>query len=110
MKEGKEEGIKWANNFEELINNISDTLKQYDGQLIGIDRLFTAEFMSQHTGFADFDAWIAAGGFQCETQEDFDGLPKDELDSYVAQSTDFNSWQEMLDASGAKWLQNQLGW
>jgi len=49
------------------------------------------------------------GGFLFKTQEQFEALDEHELDAYVLRSTDFKSWQDMLEEAHAHAVEKSLG-
>lgn len=84
--------------------------KELDGEHeVPVGELLTPKFMAEHTAFADIDAWMEASGIPIEGAEDFAALPKADMDAYVATSTDFADWQEMLGAALAEYMGRQLG-
>ena len=96
--------------LKKLQNDVDRTKEKYDGQSVSFDDLFIEEFMGEHTKFTSFDDWFSAGHFHAASQEEFDAIPERTLDRYVRRSTDFETWQDMLDTAGGDLLQKELGW
>lgn len=92
------------------LTEIEETVEKYNGTQVSFGDLFTSEFMGAHTEFSSFDEWMSAGHFKFENQEEFDAIPTPILDRYVKHSTDFITWQDMLDEAGQIFLTCQLGW
>ncbi len=113
-----------SDNLDGLINKL-DTLannaKELDGtHKIPATELFGKAFLSQHTNnhFA-FDyfsilgkcisylqEFVSAGNF---SEALFEDIPQKDLDHWVSQATDFNSWDEMLSAAGEEYVVRKLG-
>ena len=100
--------------IETELNKIKDdfdrVMDKYNGESVGFDQIFNEEFMREHTSFDDFDSWISAGGFEFASQEEFDAIDEQKLDNYVSESTDFDTWQDMLGEAGTSLLTSELGW
>lgn len=101
-----------SDNLDGLINKL-DTLannaKELDGtHKIPATELFGKAFLSQHTNnhFASFDEFVSAGNF---SEALFEDIPQKDLDYWVSQATDFNSWDEMLSAAGEEYVVRKLG-
>lgn len=81
-----------------LERNVSKPAEEFNGD-VGLEKLLDADFIKKHTKFDNADSWLTAGGFTFETQEEYDNLDENELDSYVRNSSDFSSWQAMLESA-----------
>lgn len=75
-----------------------------DGQDISFAELFTKSFMRKYTRFSSIDDLLDAGGFHAETNEEFDAIPETELDMYIANTTEFDSWEDMLNKAVEEYL------
>ena len=71
--------------------------------------LLTPGFLAKHTRFLSKDEMFEASGFNIQTAEDFEKIPDEEWDDFVQQSTPFATWNDMLSAAGAEWVQKKLG-
>lgn len=76
---------------------------------VSFDELFTDTFMKKHTQFDNLQAFFKDSNFTIGSQEDFENIPTAELDKHVANSTNFNNWQEMIDAAGTDYAYRKLG-
>lgn len=82
---------------------LTDNLTQFWEQLTGTHRetrigfgdLFSPSFMREHTQYESFDRFTAESHWEIETETDLDAIPLDELDRYVAETTQFSSWDAM---------------
>lgn len=80
-----------------------------DTQEISLYELFDNSFMIQYTKFNSFDEFLKAGNFNVESNEDFEAIPENELDQHVANNSNFEDWQDMLDTAGTEYFSKQLG-
>lgn len=103
---GFDEFEKQLKKMEQSVERVA---KKYDGSTFtDISELLNNEFMSEHTAFDDWEEWLKSGGFSVKTQEDFDNLPESKVDAYVQGTTDFNSWQDMLEEAASELISSEL--
>lgn len=76
---------------------------------VPLSELFPAPFMRRRTSFQTIDAMMDASGYDIETLEDFDSIPEGEWDQFVAERTQFSTWEEMESAAVEKWVSAKLG-
>ena len=72
-------------------------------------KLFNSAFMNRYTQHSIIDEFFKTGGFEFETEEEFEKLPEDKLDQHIQASTNFSSWEEMLTKAGEHWVAKELG-
>lgn len=65
--------------------------------------------MRKHTPFRSLDALLEAGGFHAADNDEFDTIPRNELDTHIAKVTTFNSWEDMLGEATEEYVMKQLG-
>ena len=41
--------------------------------------------------------------------EDFKAIPDDESDAYIDQNSEFDSWEDTLEAAGSEWIAREIG-
>ncbi|WP_243450303.1 hypothetical protein [Desulfosporosinus sp. Sb-LF] len=58
--------------------------------------LFTSEFMQRYTQFESIEELLSSGGFEVNSEEDYEAIPDEDIDIHVAKTTNFSSWKEML--------------
>lgn len=80
-----------------------------DQKEIPLSDLFTVKFMRANTSFSTFDEFLSAGGFHAETDEEFDAIPEDAFDQHVAETTRFESWEDMLESAEQEYIRKKLG-
>ncbi len=99
--------------FDELqkyFNQMGKAAKKLQGQkTISFDELFTFSFMTKYTQYESFDEFLKAGGFEVNSQEDFEAIPDADMDTYVSKMTSFRSWQNMLDKATEQYISKKLG-
>lgn len=78
-------------------------------QEVPIEELLTSSFMRRRTNFSSFEEMLEASQWDVETQEDFEAIPDDEWDRFVAEHSRFPNWEEMLGAAAQAWAARQLG-
>lgn len=76
---------------------------------VSFGELFTASFMQKYTPFSSLDELLNAGGFNVESQEDFEAIPYIEFDKHIAATTKFSSWEDMLDEAASQYVAKKLG-
>lgn len=90
--------LEFENNFESVLNDIVERASSVFGEK-PLDEILTDEFIQKNSSFGSLDEFVANSGFDFSTQESFESIPEDQLDSYVSASTCFKSWQDMLGAA-----------
>lgn len=99
--------------FDELENNLKQLQKNAetleDTKSVSFDELFNDSFMSEHTNFSNLEEFFEAGNFNVNSNEDFEAIPDSKLDEHVSKSTNFSSWQDMLDEAVKEFTIRKLG-
>lgn len=96
--------------LEQFQKNLKKASRELDGKhQVSFDNMFTKSFMCKHTPVSNFDEFLTAGGFEVNSQEDFEAIPDADMDNYVIKSTKFSSWQEMLDTAAQEYALKKLG-
>ena len=52
--------------------------------------------MRKYTDFGSIEEFFKFGGFEVNTQEDYNNLSREELDKVVCEKTKLKTWEEML--------------
>lgn len=76
---------------------------------VPIGDLLTPTFLAGCTLFNSADELFEKSGFKVETQADFEAIPDDDWEGFVRGNTSFASWKEMLQAAGARWAEDKIG-
>lgn len=86
--------------FDELLMDLQgQKTLQDDPNRVSLNMLFNESFMSKHSSFKSFGAFVEKGNFQVEELEDIDNIPDELFDRHVARETDFADWKSMLDCA-----------
>lgn len=101
----KIEGLdELKNSLKTLENNVNSL----DGQEIPFEDLFSTAFMKKHTNASCFNEFLEQGNFKVESQSDFEAIPDDIFDAYVASATDFDTWEDMLNEAATECVFDSL--
>jgi len=99
--------------FDELqkkLKGMADGARELEGeQHISIPDLLNEDFVSEHTKFRDAQQLFDESGFEINSAEDFKAIPDADWDKYIAQISDFESWNEMLKAAMAMYVKRKMG-
>lgn len=102
--------IEGLDELQDQLSQMQENAQELDGENEDpFSELFDSSFMSEHTAFSDFDALLEAGGFEVETQEDFEAIPEKKLDPHIQETTVFESWEEMRNTAVQNWVAGQMG-
>lgn len=102
--------IKGLDKLKKQLEKMEKGAKKLEGEhSIPLDELFTPSFMRKHTSFSSFDELLEAGGFQVESQEDFEEIPDEVFDKHIAKTTRFKSWEDMLQEATSNYVSKTLG-
>lgn len=70
--------------------------------------LFSREFMLQYSEFSSIQEFFLSSGFTICCQHDFDCIDRTKLDAFVAATTRFASWEEMITEATDEWALRNL--
>ena len=76
---------------------------------VSFQELFPASFMKKYTSFSSMEEFLYEGGFDVQSTEDFEAIPEDLFDKYIASTTNFKSWEEMLQKATSQYAIKKLG-
>lgn len=86
-----------------------DNVEKVSGEnQVPLDELFTPDFMQAKSSVQSFEELISAGGFECQTAEDFKNIPDDEWEKAIKKYTQFDSWEGMQEAAAAEWFKKKI--
>ncbi len=99
--------------FKELEKNFKDlrrkTQEINDTNNVHFSELFPSSFLISHSKFSSIDELFSSSSFKISSQDDFEKIPQNELDNFIRNNTDFNDWEEMLNAAFSDWTEKKLG-
>ena len=91
------------------LDKMQKAAENLDNAQIPIDDLLTNSFMKKYSNFSNFDEFLEAGNFVVNSQEDFEAIPENEMDSHVSKTTKFSSWDDMLGTAGEEYALKRIG-
>lgn len=101
--------IKGFNEAKRGLDKLKSKMNEIDGEnSVPMGVLFNPAFISKHTRFNNLDELFKAGGFECETEEDFEAIPQEKMDAFIAKESSFSDWQEMSRVAIGEWIKKQL--
>lgn len=104
---GKNFKISGLDNLSRKLNSMQQAAKNIDGEnSVPLTELFTDSFTQSHSNFNSFDEFAISSGFDFS---DIESIPENELDTFISENTNFNSWKDMLSAATEKWVAKKLG-
>lgn len=102
--------IKGLDQLKRQLDEMQRKVEKAGGtRTVPIAEVLTPTFLARFSDFESFADLVAKSGFTIESQEDFDRIPQDEWDTFIAQNTQFSSWQDMLQMAGMELLKGRLG-
>ena len=102
--------IRGLDQLSKKLDQLARNAKELDGtHSVSLTDVLTPEFVSQYTRFADAGQLFEAGGFNANSQAEFEAIPEDKLDAFIRSESSFGSWKDMLTAAGAAWTKAKLG-
>lgn len=101
--------IKGLDKMRKQFKQLEKGLKELSAtKSIPFDELFTENFMQKYTDYRSFDEFLKAGGYEVNSQEDFEKIDDAEFDSHVAKNSKFDTWEQMLGKATDQYVANKL--
>lgn len=98
--------------LEDLENRVGKALDRLAelqmGTRIQSDAFFSRSFMAAHTEFDSFAAFCNQSPWALDEQRDIQHVPRDSLDEYVADRTDFETWEAMKTQAAEEEIIDQV--
>jgi hypothetical protein len=96
--------------FEKQLTDLQQRAERLEGtHTVSMEQLLTPEFLRSVSSFSSFTEMCEASGFKVESQEDFAAIPDADWDAFVARTTRFAKWEDMLQEAGVEYTKRQLG-
>lgn len=76
---------------------------------IPLEDLFHSSFMRKYTSFSSINELFKAGGFEVESQEDFESLQEEPFNKHISSTTKFSCWDDMLETATDEYVTKKLG-
>jgi len=87
--------IERLDNYETESNRLQKATKNLEGS-ISFTELFTSGFMKLYTQYESIEELLSSGGFEVNSEEDYEAIADEDIDAHVSKTTNFRSWREML--------------
>lgn len=101
--------IDGLNQLETQLKKMEKGAKELNGtKHVSFSELFPPSFMRKYTHFSSMNALLEAGGFNIESQEDFEAIPDDVFDKHIAATTHFENWENMLSEATTQYALKKL--
>ena len=78
------------------------------GTRVQSDALFSHPFMDNHTEFTSFAAFCEESPWVLDNRSDIQNVPREQLNDYVATTTDFESWEGMKTQAAEEEIIDQI--
>lgn len=98
--------ISFNSNFDKFERDLERKAQAASGN-VSFNELFTVEFMSKYTNFETVDGLVNAYDSDI-TNETFQESLTPKFDCFIAENSQFSSWQEMLNKAGEEYLVKNL--
>ncbi|MFB6178680.1 MAG: hypothetical protein ABEI77_03020 [Halorientalis sp.] len=88
--------IAGLEDFADRIESVHDTIGHWQaGPRVQSDAVFSQPFVDDHTAFESFDELCAHSPWSLDEPDDIRNVPRPELDAYLRETTEFESFEEM---------------
>ena len=78
------------------------------GTRVQSDAFFSHPFMDDHTEFGSFAAFCEQSPWVLDNRSDIQNVPREQLNDYVATTTDFKSWEGMKTQTAEEEIIDQI--
>ncbi len=85
----------------------ADIKKKVDG-FISFQELFPDSFVKKHSGFSSIGDLFEQGGFKYDTRVDSRAINEGQIDAFICENTDFESWADMKRAADAAYVKRKI--
>lgn len=102
--------IDGLDDLQKRLEEMQDAAREIDGENeIPLVELFPPSFMQKYTDFQDIEEFFDQSPWNVESQDDLEAIPQQEFDSYVSDTTQFDSGEEMQGKAVEEWAAKELG-
>ena len=92
-----------------LIEKVKARKQQNHEQVdISAPTILMDSFVDRHTKFSSAQQLIDESGFEIQSVEEFNAIPAEQWDSFIANSSEFDSWDDMLEAIVSEYSKRNL--
>lgn len=75
---------------------------------VSLTEILNDSFIQSNTPFNDLNELFEKGGFKFETLEEFEAIPDEELNTFIASISEYSTFQDMIGAAGAALISSRL--
>jgi phosphoglycolate phosphatase-like HAD superfamily hydrolase len=94
----------------EQLNEMKERAEELEGEHeVPFNELYNRSFMEGYSRYSSFDAMLEDGGFEVDTEKDFEQILEEELNSHIRNNTSFASWEEMQETAVQEWTAKKMG-
>ncbi len=94
----------------ESFADVATAVDTQDGQSgVSATDLFTEPFMQAHTEYPTIEAFVRNSPLDSSPGQEDVGLSREATETYVASSSEFDSWEDMVEAAKVAWLEREMG-
>jgi hypothetical protein len=95
--------------FEERVGNALNRICELQaGTRVQSDAFFSQSFMRDHTEFDSFAAFCTQSPWPLDDVSEIQDVAHDQLDEYIAATTDFETWEEMKTQAAEEEIIDQV--
>lgn len=95
-------------NFDGL-KKLFENAENLDGtQNVPLIELLNDDFIQSKTPFLSLSDLFEKSGFKIETQEDLEAIPDEDMDKFILENSEYETWQEMLGDAAVEYAKAQL--
>ena len=92
-----------------LIEKAKDRKKRAHEQVdISAPTVLMDSFVASHTKFSSAQQLFDESGFEIHSIEEFQAIPAEQWDAFIASSSEFDTWDDMLQAIVAEYSKRNL--
>ncbi len=75
---------------------------------VGLDEFFDPAFLARHSQFSSFDEFAKESPWTITEWSDIDEIAAEDLDTFVAETTEFESWRQLRNRAAGRELRDRL--
>ncbi|MFB6187858.1 MAG: hypothetical protein ABEI86_13465 [Halobacteriaceae archaeon] len=91
------------------LSHLEDELEELEKVSVPIDEVFTDDFMQEHTNFENIEQLFKESTWTVDSAKDLDLIPSDQLDKYIDERTEFDSWSQLEEEAAGHYISEKAG-
>lgn len=101
-----------AERFDAMTESFTDVATALDTQDahtgVSAPDLFTDPFMQAHTEYSTIESFVRHSPLSSPSHDDV-RVSREAIEAYIARSSEFDSWEDMVEAAKVAWLEREMG-